>query len=291
MDPACQREYSALAASDPPLKPWLEVHVDCVGLWTFTVAGKDHCFSALTCIDPASVLLEVLLTANTTATHIVCLYEQCWLARYPRTQYIVHDNGTEFIGLPFQQMLQSQGIQVKHISAYTPTANAYIERTHQALANALQVMLILWLPTKDNQVDPFKQDMCAATMYASQLSAHQSLSSLTASAIAFQQPTLIDTPIITNWVSIASNCLRLIDKTVKLQNKRCCDYDYQPGHQVLVYKVGILCKTVARCDGPFHVDKVHTNGTVTICRTKFVTEQLSIHWSKPYRTDPSVGGE
>jgi Integrase zinc binding domain len=145
----CQRakagsgEYGELAARDPPLKPWLEVHVDCMGPWTFTVAEKDHCFSALTCIDPASALLEVLLTANTTATHIARLFEQCWLARYPRPQYIVHNNGMEFIGIPFQRMLQSQGIQVNHISAYTPTANAYIERTHQALANALRVMLIL----------------------------------------------------------------------------------------------------------------------------------------------------
>jgi transposase InsO family protein len=119
------------------------VHVDCVGLWTFTVAGKDHRFSALTYIDPASALLEVLLTANTTATQIARLFEQCWLASYPRPQCIVHDNGTEFIGLPFQRMLQSQGIQVKHILAYTPTANTCIERTRQALANALQVMLIL----------------------------------------------------------------------------------------------------------------------------------------------------
>jgi hypothetical protein len=128
-------------------------------------------------------------------------------------------------------------------------------------------------------------------MYASCLLAHQLLSLLTASTIAFQQPTLIDTPIIADWVSIASNCQCLINKAVNLQNKRRCKHDYQPGHQVLVYKVGILHKTAARFDGPFHVDKVHSNGTVTICRSKFVTEQLSVHRIKPYRTDPSVGGE
>jgi hypothetical protein len=114
---------------------------------------------------------------------------------------------------------------------------------------------------------------------------------LTASAIAFQQLTLIDTPIIADWVSIASNCQHLIDKAVNLQNKRRREYDYQPGHQVLVYKVGILRKTAARFDGPFHVDKVHTKGTVTIRRSEFVTERLSIRRIKPYRTDPSVGGE
>jgi hypothetical protein len=109
-------------------------------------------------------------------------------------------------------------------------------------------------------------------MYASHLLAHQLLSSLTASAIAFQRLTIIDAPIITDWVSIASNCQRLIDKAVNLQNKQRCEYDYQPGQQVLEYKAGILRKTVARFDVPFHVDKVHTNGTVTIRRCEFVME-------------------
>jgi hypothetical protein len=171
-------------------------------------------------------LLEVALTAATTASQIAHLFEHCWLAQYPQPQYIVHNNGTKFIGLPFQCMQQSQGIQVKRISAYTPTDNMYIKHTHQALANALQVMLILRLPTDDNQVEPFMQDMCASTIYASRLLLHCLLSLLTASSIAFQCPTLIDTPIIANWVSNASNQQYLIDKAIKLQNKWHWAYNY-----------------------------------------------------------------
>jgi hypothetical protein len=49
--------------------------------------------------------------------------------------------------------------------------------------------------------------------------------------------------------------------------------------------------TVAKFDSPFHVDKVHTNGMVTIDRPELVSERFYILWIKPYRVDPFVGGE
>jgi hypothetical protein len=72
---ASSQEYGGPAVREPPLKPWVEVHVDCMGPWTFTVTGKDLCFTALTCIDLASALLEVTLTTTKTASQIARLFK------------------------------------------------------------------------------------------------------------------------------------------------------------------------------------------------------------------------
>jgi hypothetical protein len=222
------------------------------------------------------------------AAHIAHLFETTWLAQYPRLQFIIHDNGTEFIGILFQRMLQIHGIHIKRISVYTPTANAHIKRTHQSLGNILRIRLYLRPPSSKEQIDGFVREVCSAAMYDSQLSAHRSLMSNTASILTFQRPTLTDVPMIEDWVSIASHRQHLIDKAIAIQNKHHCDFDYQPGDQVLVYKEGILQKTATRFDGPFTIVRVHTNGMVTIQSSEFVSERISIWRLKPYQTEPSV---
>jgi hypothetical protein len=77
---ASSQEYGGPAVREPPLKPWAEVHVDCMGPWTFTVTGKDLCFTALTCIHLASALLEVTLTTTKTASQIARLFKYNWFA-------------------------------------------------------------------------------------------------------------------------------------------------------------------------------------------------------------------
>jgi RNase H-like domain found in reverse transcriptase/Integrase zinc binding domain len=83
---ACQktksgsRQYAHLPARDPPLRPWTEVHVDLVGPWTYTINNVDYKFSALTCIDPASSLLEVIPVMNSTASLTAHLFECTWLS-------------------------------------------------------------------------------------------------------------------------------------------------------------------------------------------------------------------
>jgi hypothetical protein len=46
--------------------------------------------------------------------------ENNWLARYPRPQQCVHDNGPEFVGFEFKAMLYHNGIQDKPTAKLNP---------------------------------------------------------------------------------------------------------------------------------------------------------------------------
>ena len=85
--------------------PWNEVAIDLIGPWKIKVRGKVVEFNALTCIDTASNLVELIRIDNKTAAHIKSKFVQSWLSRYPRPIRCVHDRGGEFIGQEFQWLL------------------------------------------------------------------------------------------------------------------------------------------------------------------------------------------
>ena len=63
--------------------------------------GKNDEFNALTCIDTASNLAELIRIDNETAEHAQNKFVQSWLSRYPHPMECVHDKGGEFIGSEF----------------------------------------------------------------------------------------------------------------------------------------------------------------------------------------------
>ena len=47
---------------------------------------------------------------NKKSESIVTLFGNEWLSRYPRPRRVVHDNGNEFVGYEFQELLDNYGI-------------------------------------------------------------------------------------------------------------------------------------------------------------------------------------
>ena len=84
---------------DAPLE---EVAIDLIGLWTVKVNNRKVEFNALTCIDTALNLVELIRIDNKTSQHIRDKFIQSWLSRYPQPICCVHDKGGEFIGGTFQ---------------------------------------------------------------------------------------------------------------------------------------------------------------------------------------------
>ena len=60
-------------------------------------------------------------------------------------------------------------------------------------------------------------------------------------------------------------------------NRIRVSHDYQPHEQVLVlaYQPD---KLEPRATGPFTIEHVHVNGTVTTHRSPYVTEHINIRW-------------
>jgi hypothetical protein len=69
---------------------------------------------AITMINPATCWFEIVEATNKSATSIQDLFHNTWLARYPRPQFIVSDNGNvgEF-KREFKQMCDNYGIKAK----------------------------------------------------------------------------------------------------------------------------------------------------------------------------------
>jgi hypothetical protein len=69
-------------------------------------------------IDPATGWFEIVEATNKSATSIQDLFHNTWLARYPRAQFIVFDNGS---------MSDNYGIKAKpstsHNNSFTSKSN------------------------------------------------------------------------------------------------------------------------------------------------------------------------
>ena len=104
--------YGQLRPREARLIPWDEVAVDLIGPWKIELPnGKSTEIMALTCIDTVTNLVELIRIRNKTAKHVAQQFQDVWLSRYPRPNRCVHDNGGEFIGQDFQDVLQQWGIK------------------------------------------------------------------------------------------------------------------------------------------------------------------------------------
>ena len=60
------------------------------------------------------------------------LVNKTWSSPYPRSQYIVYDNGSEF-KLHFKTLCESYGLNHKPTSVWIPQANTILKRVHQTI--------------------------------------------------------------------------------------------------------------------------------------------------------------
>jgi transposase InsO family protein len=63
------------------------------------------------------------------------LFDGAWLCRYPQPKRVIFDNGGEFTGGEFQELLHSYGIQPVPTTVRYPKSNGVIERVHLTMAD------------------------------------------------------------------------------------------------------------------------------------------------------------
>jgi hypothetical protein len=91
--------------------PWYKAAVNLIGPWTLLVHGQEIEFYVLTCINPVSSLVEITQIKNKSAAYVGMIFENTWLAQYPKPDQCVHDNGGEFIGANFISILTINGVK------------------------------------------------------------------------------------------------------------------------------------------------------------------------------------
>ncbi len=130
----CQKHDLAGHGSGLPPKqevqiaPWEEVAINLIGPWKIKVNGQQVEFNALTCIDMASNIVELIHVDNETAKHICDKFTQSWLCQHPCPVQCLHDKGGKFIGLNFQWLLEIFSIKDIGSTSKNPQSNAICER-------------------------------------------------------------------------------------------------------------------------------------------------------------------
>ena len=148
------------------LNPWEEVSVDMIGPWKIEINRFEYQFRALTCIDTIIGLPEFIPIDNVTSLSVAQAFEDNWLSRYPAPLRCIHDNGNEFLGPAFSQMLLKNRIKSVPTTVKNPQANAIVERMHQSISTMIAISLRENPPQKYEEVSTLVFRKCMAAQYS-----------------------------------------------------------------------------------------------------------------------------
>ena len=120
----------------------------------------------------------------------------------------------------------------------------------------------------------------ATAQHALRATVHRTLG-VSPGAIVFHRDMMIDVPYIANFLLLRDKRQALIDYNLRRENNRRRNFDYQAGEYVLELKKDPT-KLGIRTTGPYRIEQVHTNGTLTIRRGPGLTDRINIRRLRPY---------
>ena len=280
----CQRlktkttKYGHLPAKKAEYVPWRKLCVDLIGPYKVQ-DGKGHVHEllALTMIDPATSWFEICEIPNKESETVALALDRQWLCRYPRPTYITYDQGGEFTGKEFQELLDSYGIKAKPATSRNPQSNSVVERVHLTLHNMLRTFD---LQVRDmDPLDPWSGYL-AAVAFAIR-STYHTTTKATPAELVFGRDMIIERSFEANWDDIRQQKQKLINDNNTRENKKRKYHDYRVGDQVL-YRRRKTAKHNRPYDGPFTITHVHSNGNVTIARDSRVKQRVNIRLIHPF---------
>ena len=186
---------------------------------------------------------------------------------YPKPHQFIHDNGGEFIGNAFQQMLDKHDIKDVPTTIKNPQSNVICERMHQTVGNMLHT-LIYSRPPPHNEEEcyDFLDSALASAMFALCATIHTTLGT-TPGALAFHHNMLLNVPVIADIHAIQQYCQELTNRNAQRQNMRHIEHEYH-NNDLILLAIPDPVKLQQRFEGLFKILQVpvHNNGTVTIQR-------------------------
>jgi transposase InsO family protein len=261
--------------------PWETVCVDLIGPWHIKIPTHELEFWALTCIDPVTNLTELIRIENKTSEHIAQQFRNAWLSRYPRPVACVYDNGGEFTGFPFQDLLYRAAIQPKCITVKNPQANAICERMHQTVGQVLRTILHGQPVPNMQQAHHVIDSALATAMHVTRTAVSRSMG-ISPGELVFHRDMLLNIPVFVDLIALRNKRQALVDEATRRENSRRWNFDYAVGQLAYIKeyrpnKLGIQAK------GPYPVTRVYTNGTVELATSPHVRTRINIRRLIPKR--------
>jgi cation transport regulator ChaB len=184
--------------------------------------------------DPATGWFEVAEIRNKTSEGTAKILDQTWFCRYPRPKRCISDNGNEFLGKEFQELLQSYGVKSVATTVKNPQAN-FFQHVHQTLGNMLHSHK---LDDRDFDFqDPWSQILsnCA---WAIRSTVHSVLNASPAQTV-LGRDMLFDLSFTTEYKEIKKSKQETSDANTHKVNSKRVKHEYKVNDQVL-FDRGIL---------------------------------------------------
>ena len=274
--------YGLLPERELKEQPFDEVAVDLIGPWEVKIGNTLCNFQALTIIDPVTNLTELVRIKDKTAQEISKKFSQTWLTRYPWPMKCIHDNGGEFTGWEFQDLLEQCNIEDTPTTSRNPTANAICERMYQTVGNVLRTLVHKNRPQNSTRAGELVDEALSIAQHALRCAVHTTLGS-SPGALVFNRDMFLNIPLMADWQLLNKKREHLVNENLRRANLKRRRFDYKVNQQILK-KLHQPTKLGEWYEGPYKIEQVHVNGNVTIQLRRGVTERLNIRRIIPYHT-------
>ena len=156
------------------------------------------------------------------------------------------------------------------ITAYNLQADVVCKHMHQTVGSVLQTLVHENLPRNTGNVKDLVDTALYIAQHAMCCSVHTPLGSSHGSLV-FNRDMVLIIPLIANWHLITTHREHLVNENLRKANTKHRTFDYVANQKEL--KKQIKSNTLsARTGGPYTIDQVHLNGTITIPVCKGVTK-------------------
>jgi hypothetical protein len=155
---------------------------------------------ALTMINPSTHLLELIVVLDKESCTVARAFDRSWLCHYPRPLICLHDKGTKFTGIEFQELLQSYGIKAIIATTANPQTNVILERTHQVIANQLRSLRLMSIEL--NSLADIQHELLAPVQQWAMNSTYHTTLQATSAQLAFHCDIVMPTSFMAHWQSI-----------------------------------------------------------------------------------------
>ena len=114
-------------------------------------------------------IVELIRVNRKNSAQIRYKYEQSWLARYTWPKICINDNGGEFTGWKFQNLLRATSIKDVPTTSRNPQAHTICEIMHQIVVNVLHVLLYNNTPKTVANAADLTDQVLATSMHSTRV--------------------------------------------------------------------------------------------------------------------------
>jgi hypothetical protein len=263
--------------------PWRTVCVDFIGPISLPKVKWKHnkeqvIIKAMTMLDPATGLFEAKLVRNITSANAAAILDMLWLARYPRPMRCVHDQGPEFTGAAFQNLLSNFAILPAPAGTRNPRSNGHLERAHATFHVGMRSYD--WPDVIEDESEI--EEVMTEVIFAMRSRVHTT-NGYSPSQMAFGRDMILPIAAEVQWNQVQERKKSQTQRDNESENQKRFNYNFKVGDSVYLLNDNQRgAKYEKRKFGPFTISEVR-NCTLVIIRSRGVKETVNIRRVIPFQ--------